>query len=85
MVNTGKRQMHKTHHCVPGRPLIVLVGWHLYEVTAATTDHQTATAVVAADDEWQARARLMLVQTTMHLSGQLVEYRICQLVKESLS
>ena len=76
---------HKTHHCVPGRTPIELVGARLYEVTATTDDRQTATAIVAADDEWKARSCLMLVQTTMRLRGQLVEYRICQLDKESAS
>lgn len=75
--------MRKTHHRVPGRPLIELVGAHLYEVTATTDDHQIATAVVAADDEWKARTCLMLVQATLRLRGQSVEYQVRQLDKES--
>lgn len=71
--------LHKTHHCVPGRTPIELVGAHLYVATATTDDRQTAIAIVAADDEWKARTCLMLVQTTMRLRGQLVEYQVRQL------
>jgi hypothetical protein len=76
-------QSHKTHHRMLGRPLVELIGRHLYEVTATASDGQTATAVVAADDEWKARTCLMLVQTTMHLRGQLVTYQVRQLVGAS--
>ena len=74
--------MRKTHHRGPGRTPIELVGEHLYEVTATTDDRQTATVVVAADDEWKARTRLMLVQTSMRLCGQLVEYQVRQIDME---
>ena len=71
----------KTCHERAGRRTIELEGRHLYEVTAATDDRQTATAIVAADDEWKARTCLMLVQTTMHLRGQFVTYQVRQLDK----
>jgi hypothetical protein len=74
----------KTRHTAPGRRPVELEGRHLWEVTA-TSDGQTATAVVAADDEWKARTCLMLVQTTMRLRGQLVEYQVRQLAAESTS
>ena len=72
-------QPQKTRHDRPGRPALTLVGDHLYEVTAMTSDGQVATAVVAADDEWAARTGLMLVQTTLHLRGQLVTYVVRQI------
>jgi hypothetical protein len=68
-----------TRHVRDGRRPLTLVGAHLFEVTATTSDDQTATAVVAADDEWEARTCLMVVQTTMHLRGQLVTYAVRQL------
>ena len=69
----------KTSHKGPGGRAIDLEGRHLYKVTASTDDRQTATAIVAADDEWKARTCLMLVQMTMRLRGQLVTYQIRQL------
>jgi hypothetical protein len=72
-------QPQKTRHDRPGRPTLTLVGDRLYEVTATTADGQIATAVIAADDEWAARTGLMLVQTTMHLRGQLVTYDVRQI------
>lgn len=77
--------MHKTHHQGPNRIPIELVGTHLYEVNATTADGQTATAIVAADNEWRARTSFMLVQTAMQLRGQLVAYRIRQLDMEHAS
>lgn len=73
----------KTCHERPGRRTVELEGRYLYEVTASTDDRQTATAIVAADDEWKARTCLMLVQTTMCLRGQLVTYQIRQLDAEA--
>jgi hypothetical protein len=75
--------MQKTRHTRPGRRTIELEGQHLWEITATSADGQIATAVVAADDEWKARTCLMLVQTTMRLCGQLVEYQIRQIDTES--
>jgi len=69
----------KTRHVVSSRRTIELEGQHLWEVTATCADGQTATAVVAADDEGKARTCLMAVQTTMHLRGQLVEYQVRRL------
>lgn len=75
--------MKKTRHERPGRRTLELEGHHLYEVTATTDDHQTATVIVAADDEWKARTCLMLVQTTMGpLRGQFVTYKVRQLDAE---
>lgn len=51
-------------------------GAHLFDITATTDDGQSARAVIAADDEWKARTRLMLIQTTMKLRGQLVTYTV---------
>jgi hypothetical protein len=77
--------MRKTRHVVPGRRAIELEGQHLWEITATSADGQTATAGVAADDEWKARTCLMAVQTTMRLCGQLVEYQVRQLDTEHAS
>lgn len=68
-----------TQHARGDRRPLTLVGAHLFEVTATSSDNQTASAVVAADDEWKARTCLMLVQTTMKLAGQLVTYAVRQL------
>lgn len=72
----------KTCHDRPGRRPIELEGRHLYEVTATTNDRQTATAIVAADDEGKARTALMLVQTTIQLRGQFVTYKVRQINTE---
>src|SRR6185436_3056231 len=54
---------HATKHTLEDRRALTFVGKSLFEVAAISSDNQTATAVVAADDEWKARTCLMLVQT----------------------
>jgi hypothetical protein len=72
----------KTCHERPGRRTIELEGRYLYQVTASTNDGQTATSIVAADNEGKARTALMLVQTTMHLRGQFVTYQVHRIATE---
>jgi hypothetical protein len=68
----------RTEHERGGRPTLAFDGAHLFEVTARTAEAR-AYAVVAADDEWQARTRLMLVQTTLKIHGQEVTFVVRQL------
>lgn len=70
---------NKTRHDRPGLPSLTLVGDRLYEVTATASDGQTATAIVAADGEREARTGFMIVQTTMRLRGQEVAFSVRQL------
>lgn len=55
---------------------ITLEGENLYDVTVLVDDGQTTTIRVAANDEWQARTRTMVVQDSLDLHGQHVEYEV---------
>jgi hypothetical protein len=68
----------RTEHERGDRPTVTFDGKYLFEVTARTAQAR-AYAVVAADDEWQARTRLMLVQQTLKVRGQEVSFTVRQL------
>jgi hypothetical protein len=69
---------HTTLHQRPGKRPIEFTGSSLFEVTATSSDGQSAKATIAADDDRSACSRIMLVQTTMKLRGQLVTYHVTQ-------
>lgn len=66
--------MNTTKHLLRGKP-IVFTGARVFAVTANTHDGQTESALIAADDEQTARTRLMTIQDTIRLTGQVVNYR----------
>jgi hypothetical protein len=70
--------MHKTTHMLSTGRETTLIGSRLFDVAASTEDGQKARATIAADDEWHARTRLMLVQRTMKLCGQLVTFHVSE-------
>jgi len=65
----------KTTHSRLDRPPITFEGDHLFEVVARVEDSQ-AHLVVAADDEWKARSRFMVAETTLKPRGQEVVFAV---------
>jgi microcompartment protein CcmK/EutM len=69
---------HKTMHTLSTGRTTGLTGSRLFDVAASTKDGQAAREVIAADSEGQATTRLMLVQRSMKLCGQIVTFRVSE-------
>ena len=61
----------KTKHTFYSRPTVTFEGAHLFEVTARVDGKLHQAAVIAANDERQARRRFLTIQTTRKPRDQL--------------